>query len=161
MHNEFSMDEKIKLILYYYYYNRVNRPDNIEKFPEIRKFIDMGYYNLDERTKSIYKINEKGKAVLEEFLREAAKIFIEYMEEHEGNRGKAEILDWLRDEYNVIDEEICEIFCLFICLHIKNCGYRVHKGYSLKKGELVLIRKEDAFDDSDFVFDGTVTFGRG
>ena len=93
----FTDKEAVELILGFYTFTLGFREDELEKVPEAKRFVEMGYAKKDEECDDLYILAENGKQVLHEYIKNISERFIAYMRTKNFELSFEDIKRWFKD----------------------------------------------------------------
>ena len=137
----FTYKEAVELILGFYTYTSGFWEDELEKVPEAKRFVEMGYAKKDEEYNDLYVLAENGEQSLHEYIKNISESFISYMKTKGFESSFKDTERWFKDELGLDTDEDGEFIAWYICGNLRHYGYRVGKCYSRHKGEFYQLER--------------------
>lgn len=130
----FTYKEAINMISGFYTFTQGFWEFDLEPFPEVKRFIEMGYAEKDEEYEELYVLNDDGENVLHEYIKNISERFIEYMKVNGNEISLGNAFKWFADEFKLDTVEDGEDIAQYIAGNLRHYGYRIRKCHSTKKG---------------------------
>lgn len=130
----FSMSEAINIIIHFFFYGEGFWLDEIEEYPEIKRFIEAGYTYADEQYEDLIKITDEGKTVMKSYIKDISEQYIKFMLTKGKECSLDNIITWFRDKYVLTDKDVAEEISDYINTNLHNYGYRGYEAKSIKTG---------------------------
>lgn len=137
----FTYKEAVELILGFYTYTLGFWEDELEKVPEAKRFIEMGYAKKDAEYDDLYVLAEKGEQILHKYIKNISEKFIAYMKVKNFESSFKDTERWFKNEWGLDTDEDGRDIAWYICGNLRHYGYRVGKCYSSHKGEFYQIER--------------------
>ena len=137
----FTYKEAVELILGFYTYTLGFWEDELEKVPEAKQFVEMGYAKKDEEYDDLYVLAERGEQILHKYIKNISESFIAYMKTKNFESSLKDTERWFKNKCGLDTDEDGRDIAWYICGNLRHYGYRVGKCYSVHKGEFYQLEK--------------------
>lgn len=143
MSMEFTKQEAINLIINFYIAPVGYWKDEIDEYPEVRRFVDADFASLDEEYGDKYVINDFGRAALHPYIQDISLDYLNFMKDKQYDCPVDEAIHWFIKKYDLHDETAREL-CEYIFFNLKSCGYETDRPYKTSTGYRYLIKRTDS-----------------
>lgn len=130
----FTYKEAVELILGFYGPIGGFWENELERNPEAKRFVEMGYTKKDEDYNDLYVSSESGEQLLHEYIKNISESFITYMKSKGFESSFEDTERWFKDELGLETDEDGKDIALFIFRNLSHYGYTVGKSFSSRKG---------------------------
>ena len=137
----FTDREAVELILEFYTCTLGGWNDELDKAPEAKRFVDMGYTCFDDEYPDLHRANKRGDELLHEYIKKISDNFIENIKMNGLEQKRDNVNKWFYDNLNLETMEDAEEISEYICRNLYHYGYKLNKCYSTKKGNFYLFEK--------------------
>ena len=132
---EFSIQEKIELILNLYIAPRRYLAESIDEFPEGKRFVDAGYTYLDVEN-NVYYVNQAGDNYLHIVIKQISEDLIAFIKKNGCLIPKENILDWFTETLEITDDVTRDLIFKYIIGNLTTYEYRIY--FSNRRNKYVL-----------------------
>ena len=137
--SEFSYKEAIVLIIGFYTDPVGFRKDELDKIPEVKRFVEMQMTKSDDVYTDKIVLSPRGRQYLHTYIEAISEKFISYMKEKNYESSCGEINRWFMDEFELDTLEDGKEIAEYICKNLYHYGYRASRGYSSRKKDFYQI----------------------
>ena len=130
----FTYKETINMILGFQIFSHGFWESDLNDYPEVKRFIEMGCAERDQEHNEIYVVTTKGKELIHEYIKSISEMFIKYMDKNGLEALSADVHRWFKKNFKLEEDEIVDEIVDYICSILWHYGYRVDKGFSRRMG---------------------------
>lgn len=132
---EFSIIEKVELILNLYTSPKGYLAESIDDFPEMKKFINAGYADLN-KDNNIYYANQQGLDFLHLTIKKISEDLIAFMKRNNWNVLQNDLIAWFKNSYELDDDFLERELARYIIDNLPHYNYQIY--FSHVKGKYIL-----------------------
>ena len=126
----FNNKEAINLIIIFYTDPLGISEDEVDKYPEVKRFIEMGLVEKDQEHAEYYIASKAGLELLHHYIQNISNSFIKYMESKGYKAPCDDIEKWFKNEFDLETIEDAKDIVQYICDNLHNYGYYYNKNSS-------------------------------
>ena len=135
----FTYKEAINMILGFQTFLQGFWEFDLKDLPEVKRFIEMGYAEKDQKYTDLYVLSETGGELIHEYIKNISEIFIEYMKTRGQEATYSDVQRWFKEKFGLETEEDGAEIAHYICDNLSHYGYRIRKCYSSRKGNFYMM----------------------
>ena len=132
---EFSIQERIELIINLYTPPNGYLAENIDEFPEGKRFAKAGYMYLDTEC-NIYYANSQGHDFLHDTIKQISEDMISFVKKKGWTISRETVFQWFKDTYKLLDDFTRDCIVRYIFDNLATYGYKIY--YSNQREKYVL-----------------------
>lgn len=130
----FTYKEAINMILGFQTFSHGFWESNLNDYPEVKHFIEMGYAERDQEHNELYLVTTKGKELIHEYIKSISEMFIQYMDKNGLEALSTDVHRWFKENFKLEEDEIVDEIVEYICSILWHYGYSVDRGFSRRMG---------------------------
>lgn len=137
----FTYKEAVNMIIGFQMFSHGFWDCDLEDFPEVKRFIKMGYAEKDQKYADLYVLSETGEKLIHEYIKNISESLIEYMKTKGLEASYSDVHRWFKETFNLETEKDGAEIAHYICGNLRHYGYRVRKCYSSRRGDFYMMDK--------------------
>lgn len=135
MEKDFSMQEKIELIINLYTFPKGYLAECINDFPEAKKFINAGYADLNTENNTYYA-NQQGFDFLHIAIKQISEDLISFAKRNGRTISQDDLVLWVETTYGLTDACLKEEITKYILDNLPNYNYQIY--FSRRRNKYIL-----------------------
>lgn len=126
----FNNKEAINLIIIFYTDPLGILEDEVDQYPEVKRFIELGLVEKDQEHSEYYIASKAGLELLHHYIQNISISFIKYMESKGYKAPCDDIEKWFKNEFDLETIEDAKDIAKYVCNNLHNYGYYYSKNSS-------------------------------
>lgn len=135
----FTYKEAINMILGFYTFTKGFWESDLDDYPEVKRFIEYGYAQKDEKYNELFVKSEAGTDLLHEYIKSISESFIKYMKEKGSESPCDDVNKWFKEKFNIETDFDSEEIALYIAGNLRHYGYKIIRCFSTRRGRYYIM----------------------